>query len=547
MDKYKFPCGCEFPILEQNEKGIKIDLDLNIENINLNCDRTWDLISSGRTTGIFQIESQLGKKKSKELKPRNIEHLSALISIIRPGVLESRLDGKSLTDHYIDRKNGVDKVKHFHPALEPILKDTYSVLIYQEQVLTILKELAGFTLVEADTARRGIGKKKADVVAKVKTQFISKAEELGKISKEDAIAIFDWIEKGQRYLFNKSHGVSYAIKSYLSAYCKAHFPKAFFCSYLRWAKEKLDTQDARRELINDARLSNIEVKCPNLLKRNKFFKIFDNEIYVGLSDIKGIGESAMVKLNNTIDFAELKLGKSLKDFTWMEYLVFISQDISSVVNNGLMAAGALDWLKKYRTEMIYEYELYSKLTKSTLKWIEANYQSYNSILEMLQSIYEMPTGRGKPIHASNGKEKVRGIILSLEKPPYSLEDSIVWIAKSEDNLFGCSLTYSEVDDKETASANCTCRDFINGFPHYAMIAVKVEKVGEYTLTKGNNKGSKMGFIKVGDNTTILDAVIFHEGYKKYKGLLFEGNTVIICGNKGKGKDKGLIIDSVHQL
>ena len=134
----------------------------DFENIDLECQKTWDLIGSGNTKGVFQLESRLGQSMAKKLKPENIEQLSALISIMRPGCLEAIRDGKSVSNHFIDKKNGLESVDYFNKALEPILNKTYGEMIYQEQAMEIAKVIAGFDLQEADLLRKAIGKKKPE-------------------------------------------------------------------------------------------------------------------------------------------------------------------------------------------------------------------------------------------------------------------------------------------------------------------------------------------------------------------------------------------------
>jgi DNA polymerase-3 subunit alpha len=171
--------------------------------MNFNDEKTWDLFAQGKTKGIFQLESNLGKSWSKKLAPKNIEQLSALIAIIRPGCLKSNLDGKSLTQHYVDRKHGKDEVVYLDPSLEDVLKSTYGVLVYQEQSMLIAQKLAGFDLKEADELRKAIGKKKADLMLKVKIKFIEGCKKVGMVNEETAKEIFGWIEKSSRYAFNK--------------------------------------------------------------------------------------------------------------------------------------------------------------------------------------------------------------------------------------------------------------------------------------------------------------------------------------------------------
>ena len=162
-----FECGCKFEVHSGD-----IIYDPNIETLPLSCEHTWDMISEGNTKGVFQLESQLGRSMSEKVKPRNIEELSDLIAIIRPGCMEAIVDGKSLTQHYIDRKHGIDPVEYFHGALEPILSSTYGILVYQEQALLIARDIGGFDLQEADILRKAIGKKNVSLMAELRNQFI---------------------------------------------------------------------------------------------------------------------------------------------------------------------------------------------------------------------------------------------------------------------------------------------------------------------------------------------------------------------------------------
>ena len=301
MKYFTYSCGCKFPISEDN--GItKIDFEPTIENLNLDCQRTWDLISEGNTKGVFRLESRLGKQTAKKLKPENLEQLSALIAILRPGCLEALRDGKSVTNHYIDKKNGLESVDYFHPALEPILNSTYGEMIYQEQAMEIAKVIAGFNLQEADGLRKAIGKKKPEEMAKVKKKFIKGAKKLKIVTEDEAEQIFGWVEKSQRYSFNKSHSVSYAINGYLSAYAKAHFPKVFFASYLRFAKDKIDPQMEIKELVQNAVEMDIDIRPPDIRHLNRHFILKNNKVYFGLSDIKGLGYSVFEKLLNILGF-----------------------------------------------------------------------------------------------------------------------------------------------------------------------------------------------------------------------------------------------------
>lgn len=204
MKKFKFNCGCEFDILDDQASPVKIRVPLNIDEYNFECRRTWDFLATGLNKGVFQLESRLGKTTMKRLMPQNIDHLAALVSIIRPGCLEARLDdGKNLTEHYILRKNNEEPAEAFHPAIAEILKDTYQLLIYQEQSMLIAEEIAGFTPQESDTLRKIVGKKLVEKMPALRKMFLEGCEKIAVVSEEDAKKVFDWIEKGGRYLFNR--------------------------------------------------------------------------------------------------------------------------------------------------------------------------------------------------------------------------------------------------------------------------------------------------------------------------------------------------------
>jgi len=164
--------------------------------------KTWDLICDGNTKGVFQLESKLGSGWAKRAKPRNINELSDLIAIIRPGTLDSIVNGKSMTRHYVDRKSGKDEIEYLHDALEPILKNTQGVLVYQEQAMRIAIDIAGFSETEADSLRKAVGKKDAALMKQVKEKFIIGAVSKGVVGEEDAYKIFDLIQASARYSFN---------------------------------------------------------------------------------------------------------------------------------------------------------------------------------------------------------------------------------------------------------------------------------------------------------------------------------------------------------
>lgn len=534
--KFQYPCGCSFDIISENNEIKELIFDPRIENINLDCQRTWDLISDGNTKGCFQLESRLGKSMAKKLKPQNMEQLSALISILRPGCLEAVRDGKTVSNHYIDKKNGLESVDYYHSALEPVLRTTYGEMIYQEQAMEIAKVVAGFDLQEADMLRKAIGKKKPEEMAKIKIKFIEGAEKSGVVSVSQAEEIFGWIEKSQRYSFNKSHAVSYAVNSYLSAYTKAHFPRIFFAAYLRFAKDKIDPKAEIKELVQNANEMDVSVCLPDIRNMNQYFILKNQKIYFGLTDIKGFGKAVFDKLSKLKD-------SELLDFdmmAWVEMLMRVLLNINSSASKALIQSGALSYLNKNRSSMLFEFNLMSELTKKECEFISGNIHHYKTIGDALYDLYH--NGKSN----KNRKNIILGLINSYNKPPYSLEDNPDWISDIEDENLGCSITCSKVDMYDISMTNTTCKDFKNGMiKDNIILCGEIETIGVTKTKNGKTPGLEMAFITMSDGTGALDSVVFFpEAYKAYRNTLFEGNVIIVKGSRAKSGDS-LIVEKTY--
>jgi len=494
------------------------------ENIDINAfdDKdTWDMISSGDVKGVFQIERQ--GRWTKLLKPENIHHLAALVAIIRPGVVEAMLDGKSMTQHYIDRKNGIEPVEYFHPALEPILKDTYGIIIYQESAMLIASQLAGFTLDEADNLRKAIGKKKVDLMAKAKAQFLEGAKKVGILNEQEAAQIFEWIEKSQRYSFNASHSYAYAVDAFHSAICKNKARKKFYEAYLNNATYEQDSQEQVRELINDAKLFDIEVLPPRL---DHFYPDFlksdnKNQIYFGVGHIKDVGvKDIEILFGQEYDFANMN---------WMELLMTFSvkgSKVNAKSFRALIMSGALTGKsnKLSRERMAYEYKAWSGLTEREIAFIRANYVETESLEYHIRALVN-----GFKITASR-LNTVNGILSSLKNPSYSLEDDPLTIATSERYYFGTSITCGETDYVYGVDSNC--KDIRLGVTQGRVsVAVKLVSVREHKIKKaGDNQGKLMAFLAAEDSSAEMPSfVVFPSEYEKAKPFLYEGNTVLIHG------------------
>ncbi len=201
--KIKFNCGCEFT---KNEQGkIVIPIETFWDNLNYKCSAAWDLINSGDVKCGFQIESSFGQQLVKRLKFKTIDDIGHLSALMRPSCTDSKMeDGKSLTDHYIMRVNGEEEPTPFHPAIEPYLRDTQQILTYQEQAAQIVQAIAGFTASEADDLRKACAKKRADLMAPLKIKFLEGCKKIGSVGEHDAERVWQWLESGQRYGFNRS-------------------------------------------------------------------------------------------------------------------------------------------------------------------------------------------------------------------------------------------------------------------------------------------------------------------------------------------------------
>jgi DNA polymerase III alpha subunit len=535
---YKFPCGCSFPITNEDLKESDGLPSLEIDYYNLrDCSGVWELIDSGKTKGIFQLEKQLGQEWAKKVVPQSIDELSALISIIRPGTLQSMVNGKSMTACFADRKAAKEEVVYFYDVLEPILRETYGILVYQEQSIRIAKELYGFSLIEADQLRKAMGKKDAKLMAETETLAFQKAKEAGIIDEEASKQIFSWIRESNRYAFNKSHGVGYAILGYWSAYVKHHFPLHFYTSWIHFSKDKMKPQEEMAELINDAKYFDTAINVPSLLNLYHGDRgqtvLHKNQVFLGISDIKRVGLSQVDKLWQLFD----SLHKDPKDLDWTGFLE-VSDHITSTTVNGMIAAGALGHFGLQRTRMTFEYDLWSQLTKTEKAKTKA--LGITGLEATLKAVYDgyKDTNRRK--------EKLRSMIEVFENPTYSMNDSVAVLANLEQEYLGLPITCSRLDACINAVGDTTCKEFANGKTGKMTLAVEITRVKENIIRNGKTAGQTMAFLTVTDHTCpINNVVLFAAPYNAFKHLLYEGNTVII---EGKPSDRGsFTVDKVRQI
>ena len=540
-----FPCGCSF----DTDAAGNILYSPDITRLSLDCSATWSMICQGNTKGVFQLESQLGRSMAAQTQPTNMQELSDLIAIIRPGCMEAMVNGKSLTNHYIDRKHRRDAVDYLHPSLEPILSSTYGILVYQEQSLLIARDIAGFDLQEADILRKAIGKKNVGLMAELKEKFVTGTQKKGLVDRDQALEIFGWIEKSQRYSFNKSHSVSYAYNAYLTAYTKAHFPHEFFTSYLKNSIGKPDAYTEIQELVNNAKVMGIEVMPPNITKMNKSFSLIGNSPTFGITEIKGVGGSVYDKMIECLQ----KNNLPLESCDWETFLIGFGRCIKVDSFDALILSGALDCFKLSRSKMSHDLKMFRELSKREIAWLE-EYKSKKPDRSLLQCIRDMIkyndwSDPKRPIYRKDRVEVVESIAEATEDAGYNLVDSPSWLALQEGKYLGTALTCAKVDEYDVSAANCTCKEFLNGFnsTNGIMIVAQIEAIREWKIKRGSAKGQNMAFLTVSDSSCSMDsATMFSEEWAKYKSLLNEGDVVLLKGSKDL-KRGSFLIKSVSRI
>ena len=285
-------------INESLSKKNETALDLN--SLSLDDPKVFDLLASGRTTAVFQLESTGMRELIRRLKPTKFEEIVALLALYRPGPLES-----GMHDEFVDRKHGKSKVTFPHELLAPVLSETYGVILYQEQVMQAAQVLAGYSLGQADILRRAMGKKKVEEMEQQRQIFVDGCSQ-NDIKKATAEKIFDLIEKFAGYGFNKSHSAAYAMLSYQTAYLKTYFPEHFMAAVL---STELGNTDKINTLINECKEMKIKVLTPDIKTSNKHFNVnADLHIKYGLGAIKGVADSFIdhvIEVRNSHSFKDL--------------------------------------------------------------------------------------------------------------------------------------------------------------------------------------------------------------------------------------------------
>ena len=480
-------------LIKQNK-----NIDLSFYDIPYENNGAYDLISSGQTIGLFQIESSGMRNAIKILKPKEFNDVVTLISIFRPGPLDNIKD-------YANRKNGKVKVSYLSKEIEDVLKPTYGILIYQEQVNKIAQVMGGFSPEDADLFRRAISHKEKDVIESSKVAFIDGAIKKG-YKKEDALKMFNDIAKFADYGFNKSHAVVYAIVACRMAYLKKNYPLEFYTAILTYSSGTTDHKFS--DYVNEIKDRGYKVYLPDINKSDKLFITCDEGLLFPLTNIKGLTEIAINKIIN----------ERIENGEFLDFYSFVSRmykvGISEVVITKLINAGALDNLypsrATLRATLNYAYRL-----------AELSFDNNGQLIldTTLDSQKQMFKDNDIPLDNINLEYEELGIMLS-DNP-----------LKYKKDLLEMNHCVSLMDVKESKG-----RINIAGI----ISAIKIIKV--------KKTNSMMAFIKIFDETDEIEATIFPRTYESSFKYLEKNNIVILNGRYEKKDEKeSFIAESVKLL
>lgn len=477
---------------------------INISGIPLNDKKTFELLQAGLTTGVFQLESGGMTRNLKDLKPTELEDIIAMISLYRPGPME-------LIPDYIARKHGKKPVIYLHPKLEPVLKNTYGIMIYQEQLMNAARALAGLTLAEADVLRKAVGKKIRKLLQEQKEKVIQGCLKNG-VSAAIAEKFWSLIEPFDRYGFNRSHAACYAMIAYQTAYLKAHYPVEFMTSLLN-----AESNDIERTafLINECKKIAIEVLPPDINKSGAAFMPEGKNIRFGLSAIKNVGENIVSAIIETRE----------RQGPFENLTTFITRvqhkDLNKKSLESLIKCGALDSIGTERNKALLNIDEILKFTSSIRKGDKSNQSG------LFGSSFAAQTLKLKEVPPATAQEK-----LSWEKELLGL-----FVTDHPLNKFKTKIEQIKAKPIKELLANG------NG-SNYQITAGVISKIQRVTT----KTGKPMLFVKVEDLHDALEVVVFPDTLVKYPTVWRENCALLILGKMSpRNGETKLICEEATEL
>ncbi|MGD8617168.1 MAG: DNA polymerase III subunit alpha, partial [Gammaproteobacteria bacterium] len=478
---------------------------LDINAISLEDPLSFELLKAYQTTAVFQLESRGMKDLIKRLQPDCFEDIVALVALFRPGPLQS-----GMVDDFINRKHGRAKVEYPHPDLEHILKPTYGVILYQEQVMQIAQVLAGYTLGGADLLRRAMGKKKAEEMAKQRAIFTEGAVKRG-VEEQTATYIFDLMEKFAGYGFNKSHSAAYALVSYQTAWLKAHYPAPFMAAVL---SADMDNTDKVVTLIDECRHMKLEVVAPDINRSGYAFTAEgDDRVIYGLGAVKGVGESAIEGIIQ--QRAANGPYQSLVDLCRR----VDSRKVTRRVYEALIRAGALDGLGANRASLMLQLPEAIKSAEQHLRDSAAGQSDlFGSVVDAADALPVLA-----PVDVPEWSEEQR---LAGEKETLGLYLTGHPIDRYREELASIiSGSLSELGEEGAAAPAGAPR---RGQEKTVVLAGLVVEL----RTRNTQSGARMAFVTLDDRTARMEIRVFSKVFEQYRALLAIDKVLVVQGTLG---------------
>jgi DNA polymerase-3 subunit alpha len=472
--------------LVREHRGIEIDM----EAVPFDDAKTYELLSAGDTHGVFQLEGAGMRRMVMDMRPQSFGDVSAAVALFRPGPMVN-------IPAFIARKQGREPIEYMHERLEPILRETYGVMIYQEQVMMAARELAGFTMSEADILRAAMGKKDKPKMAKLRTKFVSGAVERG-ISPSTSEALFEGIAKFAEYGFNRAHSAAYGVIAYQTAYLKANYPLEYMTALLIHME---GSADRVATAIVDCRLRGIEVLAPDINRSRADFSMSDGRILFGLAAIKNVGSHAVESIVSLRDSDGPF--KSLEDLC--ERTVAI-QDVNKRVLESLVQSGACDSLGE-RARLAYVLEHVVARAERARRDRESG---QTSLLDMVGSEEVRADDYGLAIDVAPmaGEEKLR------------LEKELLGLYLSDHPLRRISAELAKLSDTQAVEVTSALQD----------TEVRVAGLVREVRRVVTRKGQIMAYASLEDLTGTVDVVLFPRVFEQTR-LLFEPDKVVVVAGK----------------
>jgi len=489
-----------------------LGVEVNIDNIPLDDKKTYDLLCKGKTIGIFQLESGGMRDLLKKTEPRNFEDIIALLALHRPGPL-----GSGMIDDFVKRKHNSKLIKYDHPKLEPILKETYGIILYQEQIMRIVNSLAGFSLTQADLLRRAISKKIPEVIEQQKESFMEGCLKNG-IKKKTAEKIFNLIEYFSGYGFNKSHSTAYAFISYETAYLKANFPVQFMAALL--TSEKGNT-DKIADYVKESRKMGIKILPPDIQKSFAEFTPSAGNIRFGLSAVKNVGKGAIDSILMAREKSEFSC---LEDFCERTDLRLVNKKVIE----SLIKCGAFDGFNVTRAQLMIELEGSLQRANKMQKDKATGQLSFFANFSSSQSDKKEKKGKEQQI-----KEWPHNQLLAFEKELLGFYFSGHPLTKYEGVLKKYSITIAQLNKYSEGEGV-----LIGG------IITKIKQV----VTK---QGEKMAFLNLETSDGIVEIILFPKVFNKVQSYAKIDTPIFVAGKVNlKNSEHKIIaedINSIHQV